>query len=116
MMKKLLLLAIASTFSVGAWASCDNVPAHSAEACYDKEVTTLKKQLNQVYARLYRQTNAKNELDNAQKSWLTYKEKQCGDFTLAESGSSSGQAIFDLSCQSNLLKSRINYLKSITLN
>ena len=82
-MKKLLLLAIASTFSVGVWASCDNVPAHSAEACYDKEVTTLKKQLNQVYARLYRQTNAKNELDNAQKSWLTYKEKQCGDFTLA---------------------------------
>ena len=56
------------------------------------------------------------ELDNAQKSWLTYKEKQCGDFTLAEAGSSSGQAIFDLSCQSNLLKSRINYLKSITLN
>ena len=115
-MKKLLLLAIASTFSVGAWAGCDSAPAHSAEVCYDKEVTALKKQLNQVYARLYKQTNAKKELEDAQKSWLTYKEKQCGDFTLAEAGSSSGQSIFDLSCQSSLLKSRINYLKTITLN
>ena len=116
-MKKLLLLAIASTFSIGAWADdCDNTPAHSANACYEKEITTLKKQLNQVYASLYKQTNAKKELEDAQKSWLTYKEKQCGDFTLAEAGASSGQVIFDLSCQSNLLKSRINYLKSIIRN
>lgn len=115
-MKKLLLLAIASTFSIGAWASCDNAPAYSADACYDKEITTLKKQLNQVYARLYKQTNAKKELEDAQKSWLTYKEKQCGDFTLADAGASSGQVTYDLSCQSNLLKSRIGYLKSIITN
>lgn len=113
-MKKLLLLAIASTFSVGVWANCDNVSAHSADVCYAQEISTLKKQLNQTYAKLYKQTRAKTELEDAQKSWLTYKEKQCGDFTLAEAGASNGQIIFDLSCQSSLLKSRINYLKSIT--
>jgi len=113
-MKKLLLLVIASILSVGAWADCDSVPAHSADACYSQEISTLKKQLNQTYSKLYKQTEAKKELEVAQKAWLIYKEKQCGDFTLADAGASSGQVIYDLSCQSNLLKSRINYLKSIT--
>jgi len=49
-MKKLLLLAITSTFSVGVWANCDNVSAHSADVCYAQEISTLKKQLNQTYA------------------------------------------------------------------
>lgn len=74
----------------------------------------LKKQLNKTYEKLYAQTEAKTALDDAQKAWLNYKEKQCGDFTYADTGASDGQIVYDLSCQVNLYKSRINYLQEIT--
>lgn len=112
-MKK-LLLPILLCVGGSVWADCSNTPAYSAAACYTKEVDSLKKQLNQIYINIYEQTEAKTELDNAQKAWLTYREKQCGDFTLADAGSGGGQIIYDLSCQVDLLKSRISYLKSIS--
>jgi len=114
-MKKLLLLAIASTLSFSAWADCDDVQStYEAQKCYSNEVSTLKNQLNKTYAKLYSQTEAKSALDDAQKAWLNYKEKQCGDFTYADAGASDGQIVYDLSCQVDLYKSRINYLREIT--
>lgn len=113
-MKKILLFTM--LVSGGAWAGCDDVPAHSANSCYAQEISTLKKQLNQTYSKLYKQTEAKKELEDAQKAWLVYKEKQCSNFTLADAGANGGQVIYDLSCQSSLFKSRIGYLKSIINN
>lgn len=114
-MKKYLLLAITLTLSAGAWADCDNAQSiYDAQKCYSDQVGVLKKQLNTTYAKLYAQTQAKSALDDAQKAWLNYKEKQCGDFTYADAGASDGQILYDLSCQVDLYKSRINYLKEIT--
>ena len=114
-MKKLLLLTASLVFSVGAWADCGD-PASFAEeiGCLTTEASALKKQLNKTYAKLYAQVEAKQELENAQKAWLRYRDLQCGDFTLAEAGANSSQMAFDAACQISLLKSRIDYLSKIT--
>lgn len=112
-MKKLLLIACCLV-SVGAWAgNCDNTQ------CLSNEVKQLKSQLNTTYNKVYAQVNTKKELDQAQKAWLKYKEEQCGTFVVADIGSvATGSAIIDsdLSCQSDLLKQRVSYLKSLLSN
>lgn len=113
-MKKLLLLSTL-LFSGGVWAGCDKPTSFAEEiGCLTTEVNALKKQLNKTYAKLYAQVGAKQELENAQKAWLRYRDLQCGDFTLAEAGANSSQMAFDAACQISLLKSRINYLSEIT--
>lgn len=112
-MKKLLIATIALTFSVGVFADCnDPKNSHEIQQCLSSEITSLKKDLNATYAKLYKQTDAKQELDNAQKAWLKYKDLQCGDFTVADAGYSSGQVAYDLACQAELIEQRISFLKN----
>ncbi|MEB3755025.1 lysozyme inhibitor LprI family protein [Acinetobacter sp. MD2(2019)] len=112
-MKKLLLLATAIC-SVNVWADCASLTTTDEVGfCYSKQVSSLKKQLNQTYMQVYKQTEAKKELDDAQKAWLNYKEKQCGNFTVADAGMNSGQVVYDLACQSDLIKYRIKFLKTL---
>lgn len=115
-MKKLLLL-LCCTFSAEAWAAeteCKN-PSNSFEAqkCLSVDVRKYKNQLNTVYKKLYSQTEAKTELDAAQKSWLSYKELQCGSFVAVDTGHSPAAVIMDLDCQSTLLQQRISYLQTL---
>lgn len=112
-MKTLLIATIASTFSVGVLADCnDPKTSHEIQQCLSSEITLLKKDLNTTYAKLYKETEAKQELDNAQKAWLKYKDLQCGDFTIADAGYSSGQVAYDLACQAELIEQRISFLKN----
>ncbi|WP_284118237.1 lysozyme inhibitor LprI family protein [Acinetobacter seifertii] len=112
-MKKLFLFSITSFLSVISWAGCnDPKNSNDIQQCLSTEITLLKKDLNITYAKLYKQTEAKQELDNAQKAWLKYKDLQCGDFTLADAGYSSGQVAYDLACQAELIEQRINFLKN----
>lgn len=112
-MKKLFLFSITSFLSVISWADCnDPKSSNDIQQCLSSEITLLKKDLNTTYAKLYKQTEAKQELDNAQKAWLKYKDLQCGDFTLADAGYSSGQVAYDLACQADLTEQRINFLKN----
>lgn len=112
-MKKLLLLTL--LVSSGAWADCENPSnSHEIQQCLSSEVIALKKELNTSYAKLYKQTEAKQELNNAQKAWLKYKELQCGDFTVADAGYGSGQIAYDLACQAELIEQRISYIKNQT--
>lgn len=110
-MKKLLIISLLS-LSSSVWANCNN-PQNSFEIqkCLSNNLTILKKQLNSTYLKLYNQTDAKKELDAAQKAWLIYREKQCGDFTYADAGAGNGQISYDLSCQNDLTEQRINFLK-----
>ncbi|OCZ58458.1 lysozyme inhibitor LprI family protein [Acinetobacter seifertii] len=112
-MKKILLFTAISFFSVGVMADCNNPKtSHDIQQCLSSEITQLKKDLNTTYAKLYKQTDAKQELDNAQKAWLKYKDLQCGDFTVADAGYSSGQVAYDLACQAELIEQRISFLKN----
>jgi len=113
-MKKILLFTAISFFSVGVMADCNNPKtSHDIQQCLSSEITQLKKDLNTTYAKLYKQTDAKQELDNSQKAWLKYKELQCGDFVVAETQGSPATVEYDLTCQSILYKQRIAFLKEM---
>lgn len=114
-MKKLLLL-LCCTLSAGVYAAgdCKN-PSNSFEIqkCLSNDVRKQKNELNTVYKKLYAQTEAKSELDLAQKAWLNYKEQQCGSFVAVYTGHSPAAVAMDLDCQSTLLQQRISYLKTL---
>lgn len=96
---------------------CENPQvSYEIQMCLSENVTDLKAELNKVYKKLYAQTEAKKELNAAQKAWLKYRDLQCGDFTFADAGAGSGQISYDLDCQSQLLTHRIDYLKSLLPN
>lgn len=99
--------------SGGVWADCENPQtSHEIQGCLSDELSKLNKELNLSFQKLYTQTQAKNELRKAQKAWQNYKDIQCGEFTLADAGISSGQIAYDLACQADLTEQRIEYLKN----
>ncbi|EMY0607613.1 DUF1311 domain-containing protein [Acinetobacter baumannii] len=105
---------LSSFFSISAFADCSNTKtAFEAQKCLNQEVKTLKTQLNAIYKKAYEATSAKEELDSAQKQWLAFKEKQCGDFVVAETQGSPATVEYDLTCQSILYKQRIVFLKEM---
>ncbi|MGV0885981.1 lysozyme inhibitor LprI family protein [Acinetobacter venetianus] len=106
-MKKLLLLTTL--------ALCSSTFAGSFEIMQklDKDIKKLKSELNLVYKKAYSQTEAKVELDASQKSWLKFKELQCGDFVVADTQGSPATVSYDLTCQSILYKQRIAFLKEM---
>ncbi|HGH1346327.1 lysozyme inhibitor LprI family protein [Acinetobacter baumannii] len=113
-MKRILLIILSSFFSISAFADCTNTKtAFEAQKCLNQEVKTLKTQLNATYKKAYEATSAKEELDSAQKQWLAFKEKQCGDFVVADTQGSPATVEYDLTCQSILYKQRIVFLKEI---
>ncbi len=111
-MEKIILVILLSIFSSSGWADC-NAPKTSDEInlCIFNSVTELKIKLNSTYKKLYKQTHAKKELDNAQKAWLNYKKLQCIDFTIADTDYSPAQITFELACQTNLIDERIRFLE-----
>jgi len=113
-MKRILLIILSSFFSISAFADCSNTKtSFEAQKCLNQEVKVLKNQLNATYKRAYETTSAKEELDNAQKQWLNFKEKQCGDFVVADTQGSPATVEYDLTCQSILYKQRIAFLKEL---
>ena len=113
-MKKLLLLAIASTLSFGVWADCSSEKTSlESQKCLNGEVRSLRLQLDKVYKNAQEQTTAKTELKKSQDLWLRYKEVQCGDFIVADAQGSPATVEYDLTCQSTLYQQRIDFLKSI---
>lgn len=113
-MKKLLLLAIASTFSAGVWADCSSAKTSlDSQKCLSNEVKNLRLELNKVYTNAHNQTEAKLELKKAQELWVLYKEAQCGEFVVADTQGSPATIEYDLTCQSDLYKQRTSFLKSI---
>ena len=115
-MKKLLLLTISSTLSFSVFAQCDNLNnAFDTQKCLSNQVKSLKKELNKTYMQAYKNTQAKAELDVAQKKWLAFKESQCGDFVVADTMGSPATVDYDLTCQSILIKQRISFLKEFMI-
>lgn len=111
-MKKILLLAVASTLSVGVWADCSTAKTSlESQKCLNNEVKTLRLQLEKVYKNAQEQTQAKSEIKQSQDLWVKYKEMQCGDFVVADTLGSPATAEYDLTCQSTLYKQRIAFLK-----
>lgn len=108
-----ILLVLASP----AFADCNNAKnSFEIQKCLSANIRNLKNELNKVYTNLYSQTDAKAELDAAQKAWINYRELQCGNFVAIDTGHSPAAVAFDLDCQSTLLQQRIDFLKTLTTN
>lgn len=114
---KTYILPILLLLASPAFADCNN-PKNSFEIqkCLSANVRSLKDELNKVYSGLYSQTEAKAELEAAQKAWINYRELQCGNFVAADTDHSPAAVAFDLDCQSTLLQQRIDYIKTLTTN
>ncbi|MDC4360985.1 lysozyme inhibitor LprI family protein [Acinetobacter baumannii] len=113
-MKRLLLITLTTFFSISAFADCSKTKtSFEAQKCLNQEVKALKTQLNATYKKAYETTSAKEELDNAQKQWLSFKEKQGGDFVVADTQGSPATVEYNLTCQSILYKQRIAFLKEL---
>src|SRR5690606_38429661 len=87
-MKKLLLLAIASTFSAGAWADCEaaNKKPSSLVACYEEQsYSTVLSHLNTLRKlskeQLSYNPNIIKELDKSQSAWLAYRDSYCDTYS-----------------------------------
>lgn len=113
-MKKLLLIT-SCLFAANAWAGDCSKTSNSfeIEQCMAESVKSLKAKLNKTYNKVYTQTEAKPQLDAAQKAWITYRDLQCADFVDADSNHSPASNSISLACQTDLISQRIDYLKSL---
>lgn len=113
-MKKLLLITLCLV-GANAWAgNCSKATnSFEIEQCIAESVKSLKVKLNKTYNKIYAQTEAKQQLEAAQKAWITYRDLQCGDFVDADTNHSPASNSISLACQTDLISQRIDYLKSL---
>ncbi len=109
-MKKILMLLLIISSGVYADDCSETKTAHEAKVCLNKQVNHLKFKLDKVFHSALGKTEAKPELIASQKKWLAYKEQQCGDFIVADTGGSPVTIEYDLYCQSILYQQRISLL------
>ncbi|MCU4588709.1 DUF1311 domain-containing protein [Acinetobacter ursingii] len=112
-MKPLLILPL-FIVSFATHALCENEINNgntiSINNCYDKEVKKSDQKIMQVYSRYKNtlNTNEQKQLLDLQRTWISYKIKQC-KFEVSSSGKISGQ--LSSQCMINLNNRRIMELK-----
>lgn len=91
--------------------------------CQGKRLQNLDNELNRVYKLALEVLPDKDESDNrkskeqlrkSQRAWLTYLHEECTLEGGLEGGSNSWVTTFANDCEEKELKSRIEFLKSIT--
>lgn len=87
-MKKLLLLAIASIFSVGAWADCElnNKNPSGVATCFEKQsyskvIVSLNKLRELSKEQLSYNPNIIKELNKSQAAWVVYRDSYCDTYS-----------------------------------
>ncbi|MBU9416112.1 DUF1311 domain-containing protein [Burkholderia multivorans] len=96
--------------------ACDNGGnAYSDLSCVDRALDEAKKDLNEVYKKIYSSTQYKSEFEQSQKAWLNYREKQCRGYVAAEASQSQGvgPALITKDCLYAITKQRVDYLKTL---
>ncbi|WP_081334256.1 lysozyme inhibitor LprI family protein [Burkholderia diffusa] len=84
-------------------------------SCADHALAKSKQDLNSIYQKLYASTQYKNELEQSQKAWLNYREKQCNGYIAAEASQSqgAGSGLITKDCLVAITKQRVDYLKTL---
>ena len=87
-MKKLLLLAIISTFSVGSWADCETNNKNQSDlaACFEKQsynnvIVNLNKLKELSKEQLSYNPSIIKELNKAQSTWIAYRDSYCDTYS-----------------------------------
>ena len=117
-MKRIALFALTISLATFSFAECHDTNIYEGIACYEKELKLNKTKLNQSYQKLYKQMGnieGQKLLENAQKSWLNYRNSHCNEllshvsmYTLG-----AGARLINLSCHSELIEARIKQLNDL---
>lgn len=116
-MLKLPTALILSICSLSTMADCNFGNVYEDLDCYEKQLKTSKAELNRTYQKLSQQSDkaTQNALEESQKAWLNYRDKQCNGL-MAQIGSQAqggGSGLIITSCLADLTQSRVTELKSL---
>ncbi|MBN3726883.1 lysozyme inhibitor LprI family protein [Burkholderia sp. Ac-20379] len=113
-MKTIIYLALL-LLPFSAIAQTCNGTVYDELMCTNRSLSASKKALNAVYQKIYAATQYKNELEQSQKAWLTYRDKQCNGYIAAEAAQSQGEgsALITQDCLATLTRQRVDYLKTL---
>ncbi|MCO8588232.1 lysozyme inhibitor LprI family protein [Burkholderia multivorans] len=96
--------------------ACDNSGnSYSDLSCIARDLDKEKKDLNEIYKKIYSSTQYKSEFEQSQKAWLNYREKQCRGYIAAEASQSQGVGaeLITKDCLYAITKQRVDYLKTL---
>lgn len=124
-MKKIILLASTVLLSIGAWANndyeqcisenmseLDNVSkSECAEIVKSHEQTNMSNLLKQITTSSQFDSRDKSIMNESQKAFITYKNKQCSLFV--NNGASADGLIAKEFCEIGLIEQRNQFLNSI---
>ncbi|MEK6349453.1 MAG: lysozyme inhibitor LprI family protein [Burkholderia sp.] len=115
-MKKIVYLALL-LFPLSSFAQTGNCSGtvYDELACTRLSLSASKKALNVIYQQIYASTQYKNELEQSQKAWLAYRDKQCNGYIAAEAAEAQGEgaALITQDCLATLTRQRVEYLKTL---
>jgi len=115
-MKRIILLVFLSMPLVSFAEACiGSGDVNDDLFCVNRSLEKSKKELNAIYQKIYTSTEYKNELDQSQKAWLTYRERQCNGYIAAEASQSQGvgSALITKDCLATITQQRVDYLKTL---
>lgn len=117
MIKKLFIPFILFGFSTTSFAECKNANVYADIACYENELKNSKTKLNQTYQKLHKSMDSEGKaiLERAQKDWLNYKNSHCDELQayVAQDSLGAGTKLINLSCNVELIQTRIQQLKNL---
>ncbi|MGS0896790.1 lysozyme inhibitor LprI family protein [Burkholderia stagnalis] len=115
-MKKIaFLLFLSLPFSSYADSCVKGVNVYDDLSCLDRTLSQSKKELNAIYQKIYASTQHKNALEQSQKAWLDYREKQSHGYIAAEASQSqgAGPGLITRDCLVTITRQRVDYLKTL---
>ncbi len=114
-MKKLFLLPLLVLAYSNAHAECQTNNVYSDIACYEKQLKADKSELNKIYNGFYASLDDEGKLvlNESQKAWIDYREKECNGLMPYFSSQSlgAGNYLNTLSCVANKTAERIKELQ-----
>lgn len=114
---KIFFILTCILISSASFADCKTSNVYTDIDCYEKQLKSDKANLNKVYSNLFSKLDedGKLALENSQKAWLNYREKECNGL-MGYFGSQSlgaGSHLITLSCLAEKTRDRLKELKSL---
>lgn len=113
---KLYILVLMLFSSVAVYAQCQTGNVYTDISCLEKQLKADKSELNKTYNSLYASLDKEGKLilEESQKAWLVYREKECNGL-MAYFGSQSlgaGAHLITLDCVADKTEDRVKELKN----
>ncbi|CAM2158808.1 lysozyme inhibitor LprI family protein [Paraburkholderia tropica] len=115
MKKSIYLVFLLLPLNSYAEACVSNGNVYDDLSCAKHTLDKEKRDLNEIYQKIYTSTQYKNEFEQSQKAWLVYRDKQCNGYIASEASQSQGAGsdLITKDCLVTLTKQRVDYLKTL---